>query len=399
MHRGRNLISTIWRRRGDAVSIDTLIAVLLIAPSVLLFLAGWQDRLFLNLYYVAIAGIAYVLVQAGTQKNSAIAVAFTAAVSLVNSYSAARIGTGFLFVAIDLVCWTILVVLSWRLTMQAVRFRADNIDLQRQQRVADESILKTSRALMCLSHDARTPLAAILTISETLLDDADGLTLDSRQKLVSRVNECSEHLMNLISNTSDYAKAEAGTLELQFDTVALFEIVGQCVKLVEHKAMMSGITISTLIDPSVTIIDADPIRLRQILLNLLSNAINFSPSGGHVAVHVRNEDDVVSLSVRDVGRGISDKALPNLFDPFFQTRQDDISVGTGMGLATTKHLVELHRGSITVESYLNAGSRFTVRLPIEQPAESGDTELVVVCGSNDPAANWESGIDQELTFA
>ena len=399
MNRGRILISEIWRRRGDFVSIETLIAVLTVAPSVLLFLAGWQDRLLLNLYFVTIAGAAYLLVPRCALKKLAIAVTIAAAVSLVNSYWASKIGTSFPCVAIDLVCWTILVVLNWRLIVQAVRSGADKSDLHNQQRVAEQSANEMSRALTCLSHEVRTPLAAILTIAETLLEDTDGLNDDSQQELVSRVKECGEHLMNLVNNTLDYAKAEAGKIELRFDTVPLCEIVGQCVKLVEHGAVLSGIKISTLIDPSVTIIDADPVRLRQILLNLLSNAIKFSPSGGHVSVHVRNEGGVVSLSVRDVGRGISDKALPNLFDPFFQTQHDDISVGTGMGLAITKHLVELHGGAITVESYLNAGSRFTVRLPIEQPVENRQPEPVGVCGSNEPTSACESGTDQELTFA
>jgi signal transduction histidine kinase len=206
--------------------------------------------------------------------------------------------------------------------------------------------------------------------------------------------------MDLVNNMLDYAKAEAGMIKLSRETVALRELVNQCIAMVEPKAKAAAVNISAQVDADVRAIVADPLRLKQVLLNLLTNAVKFNEQGGFVRMQVRAAGDDVVVSVRDTGRGISEEQVEHLFDPYYQAAHGDQGIGTGLGLSIIKHLVQLHGGVITVDSVPDSGSVFTVRLPQGGPQESQEetTEMpgdLLLGGAR--AAESEAEQQQEVT--
>jgi signal transduction histidine kinase len=147
--------------------------------------------------------------------------------------------------------------------------------------------------------------------------------------------------------------------------VALIELVEQCVAMIEPKAEQNRVSVTAQVSPEVKEVVADPLRLKQILLNLLTNAVKFNEEDGLVNVKARADGKDVLISVRDTGRGISPEQKENLFNPYYQAAHGDQGIGTGLGLSIIKHLTELHGGSISVESVPGSGSVFSVRLPRE----------------------------------
>ena len=174
----------------------------------------------------------------------------------------------------------------------------------------------------------------------------------------------------------DYAKAQAGQVELALQTVSLPDLVQQCVAISEVRAKENGVPAFRERGGGVAEITADPLRLKQALLNLLSNAVKFTPQQGLVKVQVRKKDSDVLIGVRDTGRGISPEKMQHLFDPYHQAERGP-GAGTGLGLAITKFLVELHGGSISVDSAPGSGSLFTLRLPVQgaTPAQRKSDKL------------------------
>ena len=220
-------------------------------------------------------------------------------------------------------------------------------------------------ALTSTSHEVRQPLSAIMAVSETLLDESAGPLNEVQRDFLTDIDECARHLMALINDILDYAKAEAGMIKLVHETVALPELVSQCIMMVEPAATEAEITITVQMDPAVGEMVADPLRLKQILLNLLSNALKFNERGGSVKIQVRANGGDVCITVRDTGRGVGAKQLEHLFDPYYQAAHGDGGIGTGLGLSIIKHLVNLHAGSISVDSVPGSGTVFTVQLPGE----------------------------------
>ena len=156
-----------------------------------------------------------------------------------------------------------------------------------------------------------------------------------------------KHLLDLVNDILDYAKAEAGMIRIAPQPVALVELLDQCVSMVTPRAQDAGVTVTAQVDPSLSEVIADPLRLRQILLNLLSNAIKYNAEGGSVIVRIRPDtDSTFRISVRDTGRGISPQHLEHLFEPYYQAAIADQGIGTGLGLAIIKHLSELHGGTV-----------------------------------------------------
>ncbi|NND99718.1 MAG: HAMP domain-containing histidine kinase, partial [Pirellulaceae bacterium] len=176
--------------------------------------------------------------------------------------------------------------------------------------------------------------------------------------------EAAQHLLALVNDILDYAKAEAGMIRLAPQPVALAELVDQCVTMVTPRANEAGVSVTAQVDAGLTEVVSDPLRLRQILLNLLSNAIKYNSDGGSVIVRIRPDNDKqFRISVRATGRGIAPEHLEHLFEPYYQAAIADQGIGTGLGLAIIKHLTELHGGSIDVESVVGTGTMFTVKLP------------------------------------
>jgi signal transduction histidine kinase len=209
----------------------------------------------------------------------------------------------------------------------------------------------------------RTPLTSILAINETLLSESAGPLNDVQKDFLKDVEEASQYLMSLVNDILDYAKAEAGMIEIAPETVALVELVEQCIGIVEPRAAEAHISVTAHVEPGLKEIRADPLRLKQILLNLLSNAVKFTEQDGSVNVRVRADGEDVVIKVRDTGRGIPADQLTHLFDPYYQAAHGDHGIGTGLGLCIVKHLTQLHGGSVAIDSVPGSGSVFNVRLP------------------------------------
>jgi len=247
-----------------------------------------------------------------------------------------------------------------------------------------------------MSHELRTPLNAILGFSELLAQQAYGPLTEKQARYVDNIHTSGQHLLALINDLLDLSKVEAGKLELQPQAFHLREALEAALHTIRLQAEAKRQLLHLQVADDLSAITADPLRVRQALYNLLSNAVKFTPAGGSITVTAKRvhssrltvdrprtsnrelstvdrkpSGDYVEIAVRDTGIGIKPEDLPKLFQLFTQleytlTRQ---AQGTGLGLALTKHLVELHGGTIWAESAgEDRGSIFTIWLPLPSPA-------------------------------
>jgi len=223
-----------------------------------------------------------------------------------------------------------------------------------------------SEFLATMSHELRTPLNAIIGFSQVLQQQMYG-ELNARQAdYVNDVLSSGQHLLNLINDILDLAKVEAGRMELQPSTFELPDLLENAASMVRERATRQGIGLTVATDSSVGAMEGDERKVKQILFNLLSNAVKFTPSGGKVTLAARAADEHVVIAVHDTGIGITPEDQEKIFEEFYQVGASRTQEGTGLGLALTRRLVELHNGQLTVESELGAGSTFTVTLPLQQ---------------------------------
>jgi signal transduction histidine kinase/ActR/RegA family two-component response regulator len=251
-------------------------------------------------------------------------------------------------------------LLAARVEERTAELSAANAELARTARAKDEF-------LASMSHELRTPLNVILGLAEALQEQTRGPLNEHQLKSARTIEESGRHLLALINDILDVAKVEAGKLELQPDLVSVAMVCQASLQFIKEAAIKKKIEVSFTLDSAVTSLRADPRRLKQILVNLLNNAVKFTPQGGQVGLEVRGEPEpeTIRFTVWDTGIGLAPDQLSQLFQPFVQidsslSRQYE---GTGLGLALVYRLAELHRGSVSVESELGRGSRFTVLLP------------------------------------
>jgi signal transduction histidine kinase len=372
MNRTRLTSLVSWQRIRQCFTIEVGLAVLALGMIACFHGVASEDRLLLNLYYIGIAGTAYALVKRKAFALTAMVIFVAAGTTLAQVYLEPKAGGGDPLVdpIVDLTSLFVLLLLGWRLGMEAYHFQTEEHRLQVQRQVEERAMATRAAALTSTSHEVRQPLSAILCITETLLDESTGPMNEVQRDFVEDIDRCAKHLITLVNDILDYAKAESGMIKLSPETVALPELVDQCIKMVEPRATESGIVLTANVGAEVMEIVADPLRLKQILLNLLSNAVKFTRRGGFVKMQVRESGPEVLISVRDTGRGISEEQLEHLFDPYYQAAHGDQGIGTGLGLSIIKHLVELHGGCVSVDSVVGSGSVFTVRLPREGRANA-----------------------------
>jgi signal transduction histidine kinase len=225
-----------------------------------------------------------------------------------------------------------------------------------------------SEFLANMSHELRTPLNAVIGFSEVLRDRLFGDLNDKQAEYVADIHSSGRHLLALINDILDLSKIEAGRMDLRITPFALSEIVHNSVTLSRERATREGIALSVEVDPGIGVIEADERMLKQVLFNLLSNALKFTPKGGHVGVGALADGDDVVVSVRDDGVGIAAADHARIFEEFQQVGTSHLQEGTGLGLAISRRFIELHGGSLRVESEPAHGSTFTLTLPRTQGA-------------------------------
>jgi PAS domain S-box-containing protein len=248
---------------------------------------------------------------------------------------------------------------------QAVQFSRDQLDLANRE-LARASKLK-DEFLANMSHELRTPLNAILGLSQSLSEQLIGPLNQRQLEAIAIVESSGKHLLALINDILDLSKIEAGNMTLDLEPVAVGSVCQTSLVFIKQIAHKKNIGVTSRLDSAVEWIQVDERRLKQMLVNLLTNAVKFTPAGGKVelAVTGSHSQNTVQFSVRDTGIGIAPEDLTRLFKPFMQvdssmTRQFE---GTGLGLSLVMHMAELHGGSVTVESELGTGSVFTIILP------------------------------------
>ena len=255
--------------------------------------------------------------------------------------------------------------------------RAFTADLERRVAERTAELDRAARAkdefLASMSHELRTPLNGILGLTEALGEGVYGPFSERQTGALGRIGESGRHLLDLINDILDVAKVEAGKIELELRPVSLPEVCRASLRLVQEPALRKQIALQVNIDPGLPALVADERRLKQVLVNLLTNAVKFTPDGGAVGVDVARSagEDTLSIAVWDTGVGIAPEDLSRLFRPFVQldSRLSRQHAGTGLGLALVRRLVLLHGGEVHVESEVGRGSRFTVALPIRPRPE------------------------------
>ena len=222
-----------------------------------------------------------------------------------------------------------------------------------------------SEFLANMSHELRTPLNAIIGFSEVLSERMFGEINDKQAEYLGDILESGRHLLSLINDILDLSKIEAGRMELEPGDVDLRSLIENALILVRERALRCAIQLGRTIDSRIGTIRADERKVKQVLLNLLSNALKFTPEGGRIAVRADVQDGAVKVSVRDTGVGIAPADQQAVFEEFRQVGAAARKVeGTGLGLAISRKFIELHGGEIWVESELGSGSTFSFTLPL-----------------------------------
>jgi PAS domain S-box-containing protein len=217
-----------------------------------------------------------------------------------------------------------------------------------------------------MSHELRTPLNAIVGFSQVLKEKLFGELNDKQSEYVDDILSSANHLLSLINDILDLSKVEAGQVELELAPFSLREALERGIVMVREKASTNGVVLALDLDPTVDLVQGDERRIRQVVFNLLSNAVKFTPEGGTVNVCTARSDGEVRVAVSDTGPGIAPPDQERIFEEFQQAEMgEQQGEGTGLGLALSRRLVELHGGRIWVESKLGDGATFAFTLPVE----------------------------------
>lgn len=217
-----------------------------------------------------------------------------------------------------------------------------------------------------VSHELKTPITSIRGFAETLLGE-DSKTLDeaTREQFLSIIYNESERIHHLIDDLLTLSQLERESLVLEKDTFNFSQLVQDAHRLIDMQAKEKGLTFSITLPAEMCMVTADQQKLKQVVLNILSNAVNYTPVGGTIDIQLEAQPDKVELSIVDSGIGILEKDIPRLFERFYRVdraRSRDTG-GTGLGLAIVKHIIEAHAGTVSVESEVGVGTKFTIGIP------------------------------------
>jgi signal transduction histidine kinase len=264
-----------------------------------------------------------------------------------------------------------------------------NDQLARLYKELETASRHKSEFLANMSHELRTPLNAIIGFSEVLREQHFGDVNEKQAEYLTDIHTSGLHLLSLINDILDLSKIEAGRMELQISDVVLAELLENSVALMRERATRQGINLALQVDPAIGVIQADERRLKQVMFNLLTNAVKFTARGGRVDVAARNAGGDVVVSVSDDGEGIAVEDQARIFEEFEQAGGSAAQEGTGLGLPLSRRIVELHAGELTVESEPDKGSTFTFRVPRARTAVEAMDEAgrLAPTGSKLPAAS------------
>ncbi|MCL4467096.1 MAG: ATP-binding protein [Chloroflexi bacterium] len=233
-----------------------------------------------------------------------------------------------------------------------------------------ETTHRLSYLLSIASHDLKAPLAAVESYQQVLLGEFVGPITDKQRQLLLRCSERTKDALELISDFLDVSRLEAGQMHGELEIISLANVARRSVEIVQPKADEKGVHLNVNIPQDVAGIQGAALRLQQVLVNVLSNAVRYTPVGGQVGLVVEDRGDHVRIEIADTGIGIQPEDLPRIFDDFYRgTNTDGQDLGTGLGLAVARRIIAAHGGRIWVESPLcpeaeiNKGSRFVITLP------------------------------------
>jgi len=277
-------------------------------------------------------------------------------------------------------------------TMELSGLKVQQQELAETNRRLDEVSRTKSDFLANMSHELRTPLNSVIGFSEVLQDQLFGPMNGKQQEYVNNILISGKHLLSLINDILDLSKVESGKMRLELSVFSLLESLSASLMMLREKALKGGIELKMKLAPEYDVsIEADQRKLKQIMFNLVSNAVKFSRPGGTVTVAAVRDGDFMEITVADTGIGIKKEDVPKLFQEFTQLESAYTKgiEGTGLGLALTRHMVELHGGRVWVKSEIGLGSRFSFTIPLTQAGAkeppvkqpdmvgSGNTVLVI----------------------
>jgi two-component system sensor histidine kinase KdpD len=222
-----------------------------------------------------------------------------------------------------------------------------------------------SALLSTVSHDLRTPLAAITGAATTLRDASAALTAEQRRELLDAICEEAERLERLVSNLLEMTRVEAGALQVRRDWVPLEEVIGSALARVERQLVQREVT--TDLPPALPLVSVDPVLLEHLFVNLLENAAKYTPAGTPIEIRARVSHGAVEVDVADRGAGVPEGGAERLFEKFTRGAHPGVP-GAGLGLAICRGIVQAHGGSLTAQNRPGGGALFRLRLPLGAPA-------------------------------
>ncbi|HJP86836.1 MAG TPA: ATP-binding protein [Gemmatimonadaceae bacterium] len=240
------------------------------------------------------------------------------------------------------------------------------VDSERTARKeAEEANAAKSKFLATMSHELRTPLNAIAGYAQLLTLGVRGPITEAQKEDIERINRSQRHLLSLINDILNFAKIEAGHVDIAATPIKIGDIIESLKEFVDPQLRAKDLQFTIASDIPEAEARGDPDKVRQILINLLSNAIKFTPEGGHIALECEENDKMICIIVRDDGAGIPADKLDAIFEPFVQVTRDYASPqqGTGLGLSISRDLARRMGGDLTVESEYGRGSKFVLSLP------------------------------------